>query len=40
MSQSYSCVAKHNSTVLVIITLKTFWNEKVGNHFCQVILLF
>ena len=27
-------------TVVVIITLKTILNEKVGCHFCQVILLF
>jgi len=50
MSQSYSCVAKRNSSVMVIIThkkfvmviitLKTILNEKVGYHFCQVILLF
>jgi len=26
-------------TVVVIITLKTILNEKVGYHFCQVILL-
>jgi len=25
---------------MFIITLKTILNEKVGNHFCQVILLF
>jgi len=25
--------------VVVIITLKTILNEKVGYHFCQVILL-
>jgi len=40
MSRSYSCVAKHNSTVMVIITLKTIMNKKIGYHFCQVILLF
>ena len=39
-SQSDSCVAKRNSTVMVIITLKTVLNEKVGYYFCQVILLF
>jgi len=27
-------------TVVVIITLKTILNEKVGYHFCLVILLF
>jgi len=27
-------------TVVVIITLETILNEKVGYHFCQVILLF
>ena len=39
-SQSYSCIAKRNSTVMVIITLKTTLHEKVGYHFCQVIILF
>jgi len=40
-SQSYSCVAKPNSTVMVILMLnKTILNEKVCCHFCQVILLF
>jgi len=39
-SKSYPCVAKLNSTVMVIITLKTILNEKVGYHFSQVILLF
>jgi len=34
------CVAKRNSTVMIIITLKTILNEKVGYNFCQVILLF
>jgi len=38
--QTYSCVVKHNSTVMLIVTLKTILNEKVGYHFCQVILLF
>jgi len=33
-------VAKRNSTVMLIITLKTILNEKVGYHICQVILLF
>jgi len=32
-SQSYSCVAERNSTVMVIITCKTILNEKVGDHF-------
>jgi len=39
-SQSYMCVAKRNSTVMIIITLKTILNENVGYNFCQVILLF
>jgi len=38
MSQSYSCVATRNSTVMVIITLKTILNVKVGYRFCQVII--
>jgi len=37
MSQSYSCVTKRNSAVMVIIKLKTILNEKVGYRFCQVI---
>jgi len=36
--QSYSCVAKHSSTAMVIITLKTILNVMVGYHFFQVIL--
>jgi len=40
MSQSDSCVAKRNSIVVGIITLKTIWNEKVGYYFCQVSLFF
>ena len=48
-SQTHSCVAKRNRTVMVMIiptTIlndkagKTILNEKVGYHFCQVILLF
>jgi len=39
-SQRYLCIAKRDSTVMVIITLKTILKEKVGCHFCQVILLF
>ena len=39
-SQRYSCVAKRPSTVMVIITLKSILYEKVGYHFCQVIILF
>ena len=39
-SRTYSCVAKCTSTVTVIITLKIILNERVGYHFCQVILLF
>jgi len=39
-SQSCSCVAKRNSTVMVIITLETILNEKVAYHFCQLVLLF
>jgi len=39
-SQSYSCVANRNRTVMVIITLKTILNEIVGYRFCQVILFF
>jgi len=39
-SQSYSCVAKRNTTEMVITTLKTILNEKVGYRLCQVILLF
>jgi len=49
-SQSCSCVAKRNNTVMVIITLKNFVMAiitlttvliaKVSCHFCQVILLF
>jgi len=34
-SQSYSCVAESNSTVMVIITFKTILNEKVGDHFAR-----
>ena len=37
MSKSYSCVTKRNSTVMVIIKLKTILNEKVGYRFCQEI---
>jgi len=37
-SQSHLCVAKRNSTVMVIITLKTILDEKEGHHFFQVIL--
>jgi len=33
MSQSYSCVAKRNSTIMVIIKLKTILNEKGGYLF-------
>jgi len=29
------CVAQHNSTVMVVITLKTILNEKVGYQFCR-----
>jgi len=35
-SQRYSCVAESNSTAIVVITLKTVSNEKVGYQFCQV----
>jgi len=34
-SRSYSYDAKRNSTVIVIITLKPFLNEKVGYHFVR-----
>jgi len=34
-SESYSCVAKRNSTVMVIITLETILNEKVGYNILQ-----
>ena len=47
-SQSRSCIVKRNCNgrnyaqnfVMVIITLKKYLNEKVGYHFCRVILLF
>jgi len=34
-SQSYSCFAGSNITVMVIITLKTILNEKVGYHLAR-----
>jgi len=35
MSQSYSCFAKRNSTIMVIITLTTILNEKLGIIFAR-----
>ena len=37
MPKSYSWITKRNSTVMVVINLKTILNEKVGYRFCQVI---
>jgi len=34
-SKSYSCVAERNRTVMVVITLKTILDGKVGYHICQ-----